>query len=234
MTTGSRSTEGRWPTVRRALLGLPLLALGLAGDGLSAQTLYRWTDEDGVTHFSDRAPLGVDVEVGTIEWTPMTDPEASHADSYWSVTNQAKRMEESRRRLAYERFAQEMLRAQRQSRDYPDAAADAGEDEPYYGFYPYSSYGYPYPPGYQDRLGAGGGSALDTRGSAVDSHVLSRGRGASPFDVRYPPPPHHKARRSGGVLHSPVEPPQRPRPPRRPGPVPSPGHPGPALFSGGR
>lgn len=58
----------------RPVLILALLAL-LLPTFAQAQSVYRWTDEDGVTHFGDREPTGrqsdrVSVRTGRLSGTP--------------------------------------------------------------------------------------------------------------------------------------------------------------------
>ncbi|MCW8871856.1 MAG: DUF4124 domain-containing protein [Xanthomonadales bacterium] len=49
-------------------------ALAMPGDGLAQEKqMYQWTDQDGVVHFSDTAPEGMDVPAKNI---PMNDQPA--------------------------------------------------------------------------------------------------------------------------------------------------------------
>ena len=54
-----------------------LIAAGLPG-ALFAAEVYKWTDEDGVVHFSDQQPMGRDAQVENLR----EDPPASEFDPY--------------------------------------------------------------------------------------------------------------------------------------------------------
>lgn len=54
------------------LLLLPAIALPAA----AADTLYRWTDEDGVVHYTDTPPSGDDYDTRTIVADPPPPPPA--------------------------------------------------------------------------------------------------------------------------------------------------------------
>jgi len=51
--------------MRAAVLLTGLVALGLMWNA-SAQTIYKWVDDDGTTHFAARPPQGVDAEPTSI------------------------------------------------------------------------------------------------------------------------------------------------------------------------
>jgi len=123
-----------------------------------AVRVYSWTDTAGITHFSetppDDAPYGFTVR--DLEPAPVAGIPAP--DDYYSVVNQAARMEA--RRLEMERQRLDILRAEAQARQAEaDAAAvreqAAGEDAsrsdgyiplypwyPVYGPRPYQSHRY--------------------------------------------------------------------------------------------
>ena len=69
--------------------------------------VFRWTDANGVTHFSDEAPEGVvqPVVLQVHEFAKPSDP----ANDYYSIINQSRRMEESR-------MAREKLRAEQMAK----------------------------------------------------------------------------------------------------------------------
>ena len=54
-------------TIKRATFLCVFLML--AG-GLQAQEMYKWTDENGVVHFSDKKPAGVDVKAQNVPAGP--------------------------------------------------------------------------------------------------------------------------------------------------------------------
>jgi hypothetical protein len=94
------------------LSGLSLfLALSLAPPQAKAAEVYKWTDENGVVHFSQWAPTEPEKDVSTLEvdgsQPPGYDPEADlynvkgnqeYMESLWS--DREKRMEENRDRQA--------------------------------------------------------------------------------------------------------------------------------------
>jgi len=62
-----------------ALLGASVL-LGVSV-GVLAKELYRWTDENGVTHYSDSKPEGVDFERRAVITDPKPTATAATADA---------------------------------------------------------------------------------------------------------------------------------------------------------
>jgi hypothetical protein len=54
-----------------------LIAAGVPG-ALFAAEVYKWTDEDGVVHFSDQEPVGRDAQVENLR----EDPPAPESDPY--------------------------------------------------------------------------------------------------------------------------------------------------------
>jgi len=137
----------------RSVHFLVLLSGLLGGTVLAADQVYRWLDADGVTHFSQRPPppgaAGVSVQQAPTYAAPP-DPTAD----YWSVTNQAQRMEASRLaqeklRLEQQRLRQELEEAERRRIEAEQAAT---EPEPprqiiYYPAVrpPFTAYPYAYP-----------------------------------------------------------------------------------------
>lgn len=120
------------------LLSLTLFAWQHAG----ATTVYQWTDEEGVVHFSDVPPLDVDSrETQEIDFVDYVDNRET-ADEY-SIINQLERMTEWRKQLSEERMAKKQLQLEeqrlaeeRQSYRYNPGTTSA--------VYPSSSYIYPY------------------------------------------------------------------------------------------
>jgi hypothetical protein len=82
-----------------------LLACGLIGGPAAAQEIYRWTDENGVVHFSDTAPgaRSGPVSTVTVEDTRPSDYDPE-ADIY-NMAAQAERMQARRDEIAQKREA---------------------------------------------------------------------------------------------------------------------------------
>ncbi|MFD2110942.1 DUF4124 domain-containing protein [Thiorhodococcus fuscus] len=86
-------------------IGLALMLLASAGVG-AGEALYRWTDDQGQVHFSDRVP---DREARSVQTLPMpeTGTFVAPGDDRYSVMNQSRRMRaerqarETARRRAY-------------------------------------------------------------------------------------------------------------------------------------
>jgi len=136
------------------LLAGGFLLLTLIPPGWSAR-VYSWTDAEGIIHFSETPPDDIQLEVTVREIEPAPATDAPGGDDYYSVANQAARMQA--RRLEMERIRAEILKAEaeaRQANADAAAAARAQAAEPaedhtsrYYPLYPwYPSYGNrPYP-----------------------------------------------------------------------------------------
>lgn len=112
----------------RTGLGLLLLLPALA----SAATVYTWTDDKGVTHFSETPPPDrmADTRRLEIDTPPAMGPALD--DNHFSVINQARRMQQSR--LENERARVERLKAEAQARQAAaqSRAANRNHDEYYY------------------------------------------------------------------------------------------------------
>ena len=61
------------PAIGRALV----LAAALAAGGVGAQTMYKWVDEKGTTHFSEHPPADAKTEKKASKVTPKVTPPAS-------------------------------------------------------------------------------------------------------------------------------------------------------------
>ncbi|MEZ5542707.1 MAG: DUF4124 domain-containing protein [Pseudomonadota bacterium] len=115
--------------------------------------VYSWTDADGVTHYSESPPPDAATEHATLELEPAPVLPPPMADDYYSVANQAARMEA--RRLEQERRRAEIRRLQAEAqRAAAEAAAAAAQPpeaaeartEVWYPLYPWQRFGYrPYP-----------------------------------------------------------------------------------------
>ncbi len=83
------------------------LLFGLA----QADPVYTWVDSAGTTHFSQTPPENPLTGTGVLE-LPPPGPYAPAADDYYSVANQAARMEATRLKAEKLRAETETLRAQ--------------------------------------------------------------------------------------------------------------------------
>lgn len=88
------------------VLFLLLLQTGLVW----ATSVYTWVDKNGATHFSDSPPPNESIEAGQIELEEAPLIAKDLPPDYFSVINQAERMET--RRLEYERIRTERLKAE--------------------------------------------------------------------------------------------------------------------------
>ena len=93
----------------RHLCLLAAIALGNMATA-TADTLYRWLDEHGRPHFSDRPPAGEVARAERIELPSFAEPELPVDEAPYSIINQLKRLEESRERLAREYREREEMR----------------------------------------------------------------------------------------------------------------------------
>lgn len=87
-------------------LFLLLLQTGLVW----AASVYTWIDKNGATHFSDSPPPTGSIKVDQIELEEAPLIDTNLPPGYFSVINQAERMEA--RRLEYERIRAERLKAE--------------------------------------------------------------------------------------------------------------------------
>ena len=92
-------------------LWLGLVTGLLVGGSTAAGPVYRWTDEKGEVHFSDRPPDTGARSAEEVEVAPP--PQGGAGDDYYSVVNQARRLEEQR--LERERRQAEIELLQRQA-----------------------------------------------------------------------------------------------------------------------
>jgi hypothetical protein len=77
------------------LLIVSLSALSFTG-GLMAATIYQWIDEKGEVHFSDALPEGSAENIRVLEVGMVPYATTSGASHYYSVFNQARRLEQQR------------------------------------------------------------------------------------------------------------------------------------------
>jgi hypothetical protein len=130
--------------------------------------VYKWVDADGVTHYSESRPASPGTTHGTVELEPVPPPASDLEADYYSVINQARRMQEER--LERERVRASMMRAEAEARR-AEAEIDAirwmAQQEtpqvyrsPVYQW-PYTPYPYPY--AYYRRDGRFSGYRADRR-----------------------------------------------------------------------
>lgn len=125
-----------------AISNLTCLIIGLLfADPLASETVYTWRNDNGVTHFSEERPEYPPADIQTIE-LDVPRPAANVFDNYYSVVNQARRMEEDRRKR--ERDALERRLAIQQARQNADGRYDESYtyDETYVPVYPYYGHSY--------------------------------------------------------------------------------------------
>jgi hypothetical protein len=123
-------------------------------EGAQDGVFYEWTDNEGRAHFSDQPPTE---HVGTVERralpTTKTPPPVLD-DDYYSVENQARRLEAARRERAaarreaaalrqQQRLREAQLEAARAQRDAARAQRDAVERSKHYHGVPYFWPAYP-------------------------------------------------------------------------------------------
>lgn len=92
---------------KRVAILIGLLACGAPAGPAAAQEIYRWTDEDGVVHFSDTAP---GAKSGTVSTVTIEDTRSSDYDpeaDLYNVAAQAERMQALRDEMQKKRDARE-------------------------------------------------------------------------------------------------------------------------------
>jgi len=127
-----------YPTlVLPVLLSLPLVQAGAA-------QAYTWVDEHGTTHFSDTPPVNEATPTEQIELLPAPSAGSTGNDDFYSVANQANRMEKNRlekERLTAERSlteaAAKKANAEAQAAQQPPTPENTPEGILYYPAYPY-------------------------------------------------------------------------------------------------
>jgi hypothetical protein len=132
-----------------------LLLLPLAQPG--AEQAYTWVDENGTTHFSETPPHNESINAEQINLLPAPSAGNVSDDDFYSVVNQADRMEKNRlenERLTAERSLTEAeakrASAEAQAAQQTPDQQNTQEDTRYYPAYPY--YGnYGRRPGYDNK-----------------------------------------------------------------------------------
>lgn len=174
--------------------GLLLLAALSTG---SAGPVYTWVDAVGVTFFSDTPPPDESISVRLIEDLPPPAAGRPVNEDFYSVVNQARRMES--RRLLSEKLMAERLQAEADaSRARAEALAAQQpvivyENEP-------GGYLYPYYPRYRHHRPSGkhpghpGRPVPDTSAITIKPPSLSAGLRILPDSRRYAHPENHRVR----------------------------------------
>ena len=120
----------------------------------SAGQVYTWVDESGTTHFSEAPPNDEAISAEQINLQPAPSAGNIIGDDFYSVANQADRME--RTRLENEKLTAERLQAEAEARkanaearatkqiQYQENTQDDARYYPAYSYYP----GYRRRPGY--------------------------------------------------------------------------------------
>jgi hypothetical protein len=106
-----------------------------------ADPVYTWIDSAGTTHFSQTPPADPSTDTSVLE-LPPPGPYDPAVDDYYSVANQAARMEARRLEAEKLRAETEALRAQAAAADSPPVSEPPAAPEY---FYPYSYPVYRYP-----------------------------------------------------------------------------------------
>ncbi|MEN8205742.1 MAG: DUF4124 domain-containing protein [Pseudomonadota bacterium] len=128
------------------------ILLSLPVSFTSAARVYTWVDDAGVTHFSEVPPPGPATDIQLVNIQPPPAPTNAPDDDFYSVVNQAERMERSR--LANEKLIAEKRQADAEaSKARAEAAAaqqrsyrSSNDNTRYYPAYPYYP-GYGHHPG---------------------------------------------------------------------------------------
>jgi hypothetical protein len=112
----------------------------------SAEQVYTWVDENGTTHFSEAPPNNEAISAEQINLQPAPSAGRIVGDGFYSVANQADRME--RTRLENEKLIAERLQAEAEAGKASAEARAAQQnsyqqntqdDARYYSAYPYYS-----------------------------------------------------------------------------------------------
>jgi hypothetical protein len=111
----------------RAALACALAMLVVTAE---AGTVYRWTDASGAVHFSDQPPPEGAGPAAEVDLAPAPAGPAAGSD-YYSITNQARRMEQQRLEAERQQAETEAARRRAAAGDQapPPSATPASEGE---------------------------------------------------------------------------------------------------------
>lgn len=113
---------------------------------VTAETVYKWTDASGITHFSQNPPAQDPMIVEIIEFDALTPPPQG-TDDYYSVVNQARRMEAARRKREQENLDRRLAIKEAQQAEQ-EVSEYYRSDTAYIPVYSYYGYKRPYRTGY--------------------------------------------------------------------------------------
>jgi hypothetical protein len=114
----------------------------------SASPVYTWMDDSGITWFSDTPPTDESINIGLIEDLPRPTAGMLLEGDFYSVVNQAKRMETQR--LLAEKLKAERLQAEAAAHQARAEASAAQQPTIVYDYWP-GGYVYPYYPRHHNR-----------------------------------------------------------------------------------
>jgi len=117
-----------------------------------AGPVFTWVDQEGVTHFSESPPADTSIQPRQLDVLPPTDAGSAVVDDYYSIANQAERMEA--RRLERLEAAAARLRAQAdaiRAATEAQAAKQAADNDNTGSIQYYPLPAYPYYRGHQRR-----------------------------------------------------------------------------------
>jgi hypothetical protein len=178
--------EATMTAFARSFEALLALALALSPVVAAGQQVYRWVDDDGNVHFGDAPPQGPVRQEERLKLKVPPAPATDKDADYYSVTNQARRINEDLTKMREQRA--EKQRKARQEAPQPMQPMQPPDDE-YIGdgnYYPYAypppyypGYGYrPHHPGYgQGGPGYGGGHGRPGHGNRPPGPDYEGGRG---------------------------------------------------------
>jgi hypothetical protein len=126
-------------------LSRKIIFMALGGfmlNGVEAQEVYRWVDENGVVNFSDKAPVvaTANAVVNTLTLQDSTPTDYDPEEDIYNVAAQAERMQALRDEMAKDREAR-----REQQNSAPRQAVTPYQKGVNYG-YPYGYPVYPRPP----------------------------------------------------------------------------------------
>ena len=117
----------------RLLLAVVLIASVclLLQNPASAATIHKWTDADGVTHYSDQAPpeAASDISELSVPETALVSTTESKGDHYYSIANQWQRMQREGEQRRRHELARQKLRIEQQRQSAREAPQPRVEDD---------------------------------------------------------------------------------------------------------
>jgi hypothetical protein len=179
-----------------------LLVLLTLVSGTGAGPVYQWVDRNGITWFSDTPPPDAFVGVNLIEDLPPPAAGTRVDDDFYSVINQARRMETQR--LLSEKLRAERLQAEAEASRAQAEALAAQQPVIQYESQP-GLYAYPYYPRYhhhrpgrhpEHKPGRPGRPAHYNRGITIKPPPLSPALRLSPIGRHATRPESHRVHRN--------------------------------------